>query len=77
MATKSDKFNKHYLCIGENYKDTVPMGDCGDTRTLRGWLKHLFPNAKVNLEEYFRYYRPAEIAEYIYKNVGKNLKEVK
>ena len=31
--------NKLYKCVGENFKDGVPIGYCGDTKTLGEWIE--------------------------------------
>lgn len=73
-------FNKQYICVGENFKDNAPIGDCGDVRTLMGWLTHLYSRYGHD-EEYFRWffnesYSNKDIVEYIYKSVGKRLKAI-
>ena len=66
-----------YLCIGENFGFDVPMGDCGETKTLQKWLEHLYPNKSPQfLEEYFHGEPDSEIIKYIFENKGKRLEKV-
>lgn len=40
---------KRYLCVGENYREDVPIGDCGETKTLMESLKHLYPTTNLQI----------------------------
>lgn len=67
--------SERYLCIGENFKDNVPIGDCGDTKTLMQWLVYLFRKDEDFLNQYFDdSYLNTDIVEYIYSSCGKRLK---
>lgn len=67
--------NETYLCTGENFKDNAPIGDCGDTRTLIGWLEHLCPGKdREELEQFFDdSYTNKDVVDYIYRSWGKRL----
>jgi hypothetical protein len=75
MAKKSDR-KRRYMCVGENFRDNAEIGDCGDVRTLQGWLEHLFPKAQDINAFFDDSYSNKDVVDYIYKNVGKRLKEV-
>lgn len=67
-----------YLCVGENYREDVPIGDCGETKTLMGWLEHLYPNTNPSLlKDYFEGNPNNVVVNYIFGNRGKRLKKVK
>ena len=34
--------DKNYICVGENHREGVKMGRCGDIRTLKEWIIELF-----------------------------------
>lgn len=71
------KINNRYLCIGENFVDDVPIGDCGKTKTLIGWLEHLYPNTnRKTLIDYFEGDPDNVVLAYIFDNRGKRLKKV-
>ncbi len=46
--------NKQYLCVGENWADTVyqniPMGYCGTFGTLPEFIEQLLPLQIINLK---------------------------
>ena len=66
---------ERYLCIGENFKDNAPIGDCGDTKTLMQWLVYLSRKDEDFLNQYFDdSYLNKDIVEYIYSSWGKKLK---
>lgn len=69
---------KRYLCIGEKFRDDVSIGDCGETKTLMEWLRHLYPttNPKI-LKDYFEGDPDDVVVKYIFDNRGKRLKKVK
>ena len=67
--------SERYLCIGENFKDNAPIGDCGDTKTLMQWLVYLSRKDEDFLNQYFDdSYLNKDIVEYIYSSWGKRLK---
>lgn len=69
---------KRYLCVGENYRENVPIGDCGKIKTLLGWLEHLYPTTTPKiLKDYFEGDSNNVVINYILDNRGKRLKEVK
>ena len=66
---------ERYLCIGENFRDNAPIGDCGDTKTLMQWLVYLSRKDEDFLNQYFDdSYLNIDIVEYIYNSWGKRLK---
>jgi hypothetical protein len=69
------KSKKLYICIGENYREDIGLGYCGDVHTLPQWLEILFPSA--NAAEYFKDDPEKEILDYILKNRGKRLEPFK
>ena len=68
---------KPYLCVGENFKDNAPIGDCGDTRTLMEWLKRFSGKDEEYLNWFFdESYTNKDVVEYIYRAWGKRLKAI-
>ena len=66
-----------YLCVGENFKDNAPIGDCGDVRSLMEWCKHLSHRDEEELEVFFdSSYTNKDVVDYIYRSWGKRLKAV-
>ena len=66
--------NKLYKCVGENFKDGVPIGYCGDTKTLGEWIE-LCINEKKQAET--KNYTDEYAIEMIYIGAGKHLEQVK
>ncbi len=64
-----------YLCVGENFSDNSRIGDCGDVRSLIGWLTHITHRDATFLADFFDGFTDKEVCEYIYKNFGKRLKK--
>lgn len=40
-ALRNRDRSEKYICTGENYKANTKLGDCGEVKTLMGWLMHL------------------------------------
>ena len=73
-ATNKDR-SERYLCVGENFKDNAPIGDCGVTKTLMQWLVYLSRKDEDFLNQYFDdSYLNKDIVDYIYSSWGKRLK---
>ena len=70
---KISKFEKEYLCVGENFKDYVKNGFCGSVMTLGEWLVALTHKDKSFLEDYFCQYTGEEVVKYIYEMYGKRI----
>lgn len=66
--------SKLYLCTGENFRNNISIGDCGDTKPLIAWLEHIFRKPQADLMEFFKYDTNEDIVTYIYENAGKRLK---
>lgn len=66
-------FNKLYKCVGENFKDGVPIGYCGDTKTLGEWIE-LCINEKKQAE--IKNYTDEYVIDMIYISGGKHLEKV-
>lgn len=64
---------KRFRCVGENFKDNVKLGFCGDTHTLDEWIKILFPDKYEYAKEYFDGDSTTQILEYILMTKGKRL----
>lgn len=32
---KSRDRSQRYMCVGENFRDNAPIGDCGEIKTLK------------------------------------------
>lgn len=64
---------KRFRCIGENFKDNVRLGFCGDTHTLGEWIKILFPDKYEYAKEYFAGDTTTQILEYILMTKCKRL----
>ena len=72
------KANKVYLCIGENFGYDCDIGYCGSKKTLKEWLKCLFPNhAEQDVLCFFSEDSNSAIVKYILENKGKRLEEIK
>ena len=75
-ARNTDRAER-YLCIGENFRDNAPIGDCGDVKTLMQWLVYLSRKDEDFLNQYFDdSYLNKDIVEYIYSSWGKRLKSI-
>ena len=70
---KKSKFEQHYLCIGENFKDYVKNGFCGSVMTLGEWLAVLTHKDVDFLKDYFCQYTGDDITKYIYEMYGKRI----
>lgn len=67
-----------YLCIGENFRDDVSIGDCGKTMTLMEWLRHLYPTTNPQILKYYFEGDPDNVVvNYIFDNREKRLERVK
>ena len=64
-----------FRCVGENFKDNVKIGFCGETYTLDKWLEILFPDKYEYAKEYFEGDTIAQILDYILITKGKRLKK--
>ena len=62
-----------YLCIGENYRSDVPIGDCGDVHTLGEWIDKFFPSPSEKQLGFFSNAKENDIIEYIYQHKEKRL----
>ncbi len=70
--------SERYVCVGENWKDNAPIGDCGETKTLMQWLIHLSHKDEEYLNQFFdETYTNNNIADYIYRSWGKRLEKAK
>lgn len=66
-----------YMCVGENFRDNAPIGDCGDTKSLMGWLQHLSHRDEDELNIFFdSSYTNKDVVDYIYRSWGKRLKAI-
>lgn len=73
MANNRDRSQK-YMCVGENFKDNAPIGDCGDIKTLMEWCKHLSHRDEDELKVFFDdSYTNKDVVDYIYRSWGKRL----
>ena len=61
-----------FICTGENFRDKAPIGDCGDVKTLMGWLIHLSNQDEEYLDRFFdfRITLPAADMDSYYQNAG-------
>lgn len=67
--------DKMYLCVGENIKESVPIGNCGDAKKLISFLMICFPGKQESfIRDYFDGDEEKQVLEYILKNGGKRLK---
>ena len=66
--------SKLYLCVGENFRNNIPIGDCGDTKPLIDWMEYIFRKSRSDLMDFFEYDTNKDIVTYIYENAGKRLK---
>ena len=41
------------MCVGENFKDNAPIGDCGDIKSLQEWMRHLTHKDDEFLDRFF------------------------
>lgn len=64
---------KRFRCVGENFKDGVKIGFCGEIYTLEEWIRVLFPDKFEYAKEYFEGDTMAQILEYILMTKGKRL----
>ena len=66
--------NKLYKCVGENFKDRVPVGYCGETKTLGEWIE-LFIKKEKQAET--KNFTDNYAIEMIYFSAGKHLEQVR
>ena len=65
------------MCVGENFKDNAPIGDCGDIKSLQEWMLHLTHKDDEFLDRFFdESYKDKDVAEYLYSGYGKRLKKI-
>lgn len=67
----------HYMCIGENFFESVRNGYCGDVHTIIEWLVILTHKDEDFLKEFFKYDSDNDICKYIFVHYGKRLQGVK
>ncbi len=77
MKKDSKCWEHKYICVGENFRNYYPIGDCGDTKTLISWLQHLFPDTIDNVLRRLEYATEKNVCEFIYSDTGKRLERVK
>lgn len=66
--------NKLYQCVGENSKDRVPMGYCGEIKTLGEWIELCIRKEKqAETKQFCDNY----VISKIYIDGGKHLEPVK
>ena len=73
---KGAEWNKKFCCTGENYRADIPIGDCGDVRTLSEWAERFFKDESGNFFERFKYSKTKDIVDHIYLKTGKRLESV-
>lgn len=61
-----------YICDGENFKQGIEVGYCGDTKTLKEWIDEFYNDKKR--EEMYHYCNDY-IIEMIYFTFGKRLEK--
>ena len=66
--------DKLYKCVGENCKDRVPMGYCGETKTLGEWVELCIKKEKQYETKKFT---DNYVIEMIYFGAGKHLEQVR
>ena len=66
--------NKLYKCVGENFKDRVPIGYCGDIKTLGEWIELCIKKEK---QAKIKNYTDEYVIEMIYISGGKHLEKVR
>ncbi len=71
---KTKNLNIKYTCVGENFKECVDVGYCGDTKTLKEWIDEFY-----NMQKREKIYNCCNdyIIEMIYFTFGKVLKKEK
>lgn len=70
------KANVKYMCVGENFRDGVQIGDLAKTKTLIEWLEYLFPTTnKEVLINYFKHDSNQDVCKYILETKGKRLEK--
>lgn len=71
---KLRNLEKHFKCVGENFKEGIEIGYCGDIKTLKEWIDIFFEVEKR--PEIYKYCNDF-IMESIYFKYGKTLKVTK
>lgn len=69
--------SKLYQCVGENFKNGVNIGFCGDVHTLDKWIELLFADKPEQAKEFFSGDSDKYICDYILTYKGKRLKVYK
>ena len=75
---KAKDREEKYICIGENFRRDIPIGDVGDTRTLWEWLRHFLPEqTEEELKAHFNEnWTNKQIVAFCYDSLGKRLEKI-
>ncbi len=73
MKRDSKCWKHNYLCVGENWRQDYPIGDCGDTKTLIAWVKHFFTDEADIVLKKLEYATEKTVCDYIYVRTGKRI----
>ena len=76
MAKNNDRAQL-YMCIGEEWRQDVPVGDVGDIKPLIEWMMKCYPGyEQEEVEKLFRNKANTEVTKYLLGSVGKRLVKV-
>lgn len=74
---KKANLDKKYLCIGEDFRKTIPMGDCGEVKSLIEFLKLCYPGYDEDyIRNRFKGDTEKAVLEYLYVYGGKRLQAI-
>lgn len=68
------RYQKIFLCTGENFKDGFSIGYCGSSRSLEQWVKELYKDKAEKLLGWEL--TEKELLQYLYEYAGKRLKKI-
>lgn len=65
--------NKRYICVGYNFRSNNGhlLGEVGNVRSIKEWVKVAFPNKDESLlESFFTGYSDKDICKYLHENMA-------
>lgn len=71
---KKVNLDKRYRCVGENFKNSIQIGFCGDEKRLIDFMMICFYGHEEDyIRNYFHENTEKEVLEYLLVNGGKRL----
>ena len=74
---KKANLDKEYLCVGEDYKNTVPLGYCGEVKSLIDFIMLYYPGYdQDDIRKRFKDETEKYMLEHVYVYGGKRLQAI-